>query len=90
MLDLPLRTLKIIGLHPANSSWIAQIKAAISIVVIVTVVITSIMEMCDVKWDIVSVTPEVEALMAALQVLLHLFFYNFQNCKMHLNVLNLV
>lgn len=82
MLNLPLRALKIIGLHPTDNSWIAQIKAAIAIIASVTVFITSIMEICVVEWDIVSVAPEVEALMASGQVTHYLFLVNCQGCKM--------
>lgn len=68
MLELPLKVLKITGLHPTDNSWFAHMKAAIAVTAGVAVFVTSIMEMCMVEWNIVSVVPEVEALTATLQV----------------------
>lgn len=71
MLDLPLTVLRILGLHPTDSSSLfAQIEAVIAIIASVVVAVTSLKEMCVVEWDIASVAPEVETLMASCQVLL--------------------
>lgn len=69
MLELPLKVLKIIGLHPTDNSWFAHTKAASIVISGVTVLVACIMEICMVEWNIISVVPEVEALSATLQVL---------------------
>lgn len=68
ILDLPLRVLRLPGLHPEQTSWISKLTSFTSIVTAVIVLVTSVMEMCRREWTIVSIVPEVETFMAAMEV----------------------
>lgn len=78
MWSLPLGALKIVGLHPTDNSRIAQIISAIAIIANVAVFVASIAEICVVEWNIVSVAPGVETLMASTQVSITIFVLNIE------------
>lgn len=68
VLDIPLRILRLPGLHPDQVSWTSKITSFITLLTAIISLITSVMEICRTELTIVSVVPVIETIMVTMEV----------------------
>lgn len=78
VLDLPLRVLKIPGLDPRDNSPQAKLRCFISLVILLVFLVTAVLEMRQGGSSITSIVPEIEAVMATMEVVTCWIFVTVQ------------
>lgn len=66
--ELPLKALKISGLDPRVNSVLDKVKRFISVVTMVVLFVTTVMEIQRREWSITTIIPTVETFMMGMQV----------------------
>lgn len=69
ILNLPIKMLKVIGLHPKQNSWKNKATSIVMFISTIIVLITVIIEIYCIELTIVNFAPLVEAFGAAIEVL---------------------
>lgn len=71
VLNLPLKALQLIGLHPdiTRNSWMTYIKLAMGLAAPATLIIGALIQIYYAEWTIVSIAPLVETLIASAEVI---------------------
>lgn len=85
ILEYPFKILRPFGLDPRNVTWFTKFKSFMAMVSILIFLVTCIMEILYVEWNVTSIVPIIEAFMAAMEGLLRwVMFFKHNNilCEM--------